>query len=75
MKLFDCRNLLLHDAGYLKVADFGLGKLLDASAEGLYEMTGETGTCKLKAPCFICLVGGLGFELSVRWFIVGPWSF
>jgi hypothetical protein len=65
MKLFDYRNLLLHDAGYLKVADFGLGKLLDASAEGLYEMTGETGTCKLRAPCFICLVGGLGFHLSV----------
>jgi hypothetical protein len=65
MKLFDCRNLLLHDAGYLKVADFGLGKLLDASAEGLYELTGETGTCKLKAPCVNCLVGGLGFELSV----------
>jgi len=44
------RNLLLHDAGYLKVADFGLGKLLDASAEGLYDMTGETGTYRYMAP-------------------------
>lgn len=44
------RNLLQHDAGHLKVADFGLGKLLDpltADANALYEMTGETGSCKL----------------------------
>lgn len=42
------RNLLLHEAGYLKVADFGLGKLLDASeASKQYSMTGETGSCKL----------------------------
>lgn len=55
MTLFVCgimmsRNLLQHDAGHLKVADFGLGKLLDpltADANALYEMTGETGSCKL----------------------------
>jgi len=43
------RNLLQHDAGHLKVADFGLGKLLDplaADCNALYEMTGETGSCK-----------------------------
>lgn len=47
------RNLLLHDAGFLKVADFGLGKLLDASAtKDLYAMTGETGSCKF----LLCLI-------------------
>lgn len=38
-----------HDAGHLKVADFGLGKLIDplaADSDALYEMTGETGSCK-----------------------------
>ena len=47
------RNLLQHDAGHLKVADFGLGKLLDplaADSNALYEMTGETGSCKLIFP-------------------------
>ena len=39
---------MLHEAGYLKVADFGLGKLLDASSAqtDMYSMTGETGSCK-----------------------------
>lgn len=46
--IFGDRNLLLHEAGYLKVADFGLGKLLDASSAqtDMYSMTGETGSCK-----------------------------
>uniref|UniRef100_A0A7I4F0G4 Protein kinase domain-containing protein n=1 Tax=Physcomitrium patens TaxID=3218 RepID=A0A7I4F0G4_PHYPA len=45
------RNLLLHEAGYLKVADFGLGKLLDASeATKQYLMTGETGSYRYMAP-------------------------
>lgn len=45
------RNLLLHEAGYLKVADFGLGKLLDASeASKQYAMTGETGSYRYMAP-------------------------
>ncbi|XP_024369505.1 serine/threonine-protein kinase VIK isoform X2 [Physcomitrium patens] len=47
------RNLLQHDAGHLKVADFGLGKLLDpltADANALYEMTGETGSYRYMAP-------------------------
>lgn len=43
------RNLLLHDAGHLKVGDFGLGKLLEplgADEEAMYAMTGETGSCE-----------------------------
>ncbi|KAG0630644.1 hypothetical protein M758_1G194000 [Ceratodon purpureus] len=47
------RNLLQHDAGHLKVADFGLGKLLDplsADCDALYEMTGETGSYRYMAP-------------------------
>lgn len=48
LSLLDFRNLLVHEAGYLKVADFGLGKLLDVSeATQQYLMTGETGSCKL----------------------------
>ena len=71
------RNLLLHDAGFLKVADFGLGKLLDASAtRDLYAMTGETGSCKflilshyhcLELPCN---VGGH----IVSWASLNLWS-
>lgn len=46
---------MLHEAGYLKVADFGLGKLLDASeATKQYLMTGETGSCKLLPPLQLC---------------------
>lgn len=47
------RNLLQDDAGHLKVADFGLGKLLDplaADCDALYEMTGETGSYRYMAP-------------------------
>jgi serine/threonine protein kinase len=45
------RDMLLHEAGYLKVADFGLGKLLDASeASKQYAMTGETGSYRYMAP-------------------------
>lgn len=47
------RNLLKHDAGHLKVADFGLGKFLDplaADSNALYEMTGETGSYRYMAP-------------------------
>ncbi|XP_073391374.1 serine/threonine-protein kinase VIK [Physcomitrium patens] len=45
------RNLLVHEAGYLKVADFGLGKLLDVSeATQQYLMTGETGSYRYMAP-------------------------
>jgi serine/threonine protein kinase len=47
------RNLLKHEAGHLKVADFGLGKFLDplaADNNALYEMTGETGSYRYMAP-------------------------
>lgn len=47
------RNLLQHDAGHLKVADFGLGKFIDplaADSDALYEMTGETGSYRYMAP-------------------------
>jgi len=47
------RNLLLHDAGHLKVGDFGLGKLLEplgADEEAMYAMTGETGSYRYMAP-------------------------
>eukprot|EP00850_Spirogloea_muscicola_P017216 SM000146S00936 [mRNA] locus=s146:40295:48175:+ [translate_table: standard] len=47
------RNLLRDDAGHLKVADFGLGKLLKAKADSIqevYQMTGETGSYRYMAP-------------------------
>jgi serine/threonine protein kinase len=41
------RNLLLDESGHLKVADFGLSKLLTTDAmHEQYQMTGETGTCE-----------------------------
>lgn len=47
------KNLLMDDAGHLKVADFGLSKLLEASSRNIlesYNMTGETGSFRYMAP-------------------------
>ncbi|GAQ89818.1 VH1-INTERACTING KINASE-like [Klebsormidium nitens] len=45
------RNLLLDESGHLKVADFGLSKLLTTDAmHEQYKMTGETGTYRYMAP-------------------------
>ncbi|KAI5069156.1 hypothetical protein GOP47_0015457 [Adiantum capillus-veneris] len=47
------KNLLLDDAGHLKVADFGLSKLLEASSKNIFEsynMTGVTGSFRYMAP-------------------------
>ena len=64
---------MLHEAGYLKVADFGLGKLLDASSAqtDMYSMTGETGSCK-RNPFFhiglwvrICSYGMLYLSMVI----------
>lgn len=59
---------MLHEAGYLKVADFGLGKLLDASSAqtDMYSMTGETGSCKWN-PFFSNWFVGQNLQL---WYVV-----
>ncbi|CAM6122041.1 unnamed protein product [Calypogeia fissa] len=48
------RNLLQDEAGHLKVADFGLSKLMEPQLrkgnEAAYEMTGGTGTYRYMAP-------------------------
>eukprot|EP00246_Nothoceros_aenigmaticus_P017115 TRINITY_DN8152_c0_g1_i2.p1 TRINITY_DN8152_c0_g1~~TRINITY_DN8152_c0_g1_i2.p1 ORF type:complete len:170 (-),score=30.80 TRINITY_DN8152_c0_g1_i2:236-745(-) len=44
------RNLLQDEAGHLKVADFGLGKLVEANLDEVYKMTGETGSYRYMAP-------------------------
>jgi len=78
--IFGDRNLLLHEAGYLKVADFGLGKLLDASSAqtDMYSMTGETGSCKWNPFFQICLwvrICSYGMlYLSVVILLQVPWS-
>jgi hypothetical protein len=55
---FVYRDMLLHEAGYLKVADFGLCKLLDASeASKQYALRGETGSCKLLLPLISDVLG------------------
>lgn len=47
------KNLLMDNAGHLKVADFGLSKLLEASSKNIletYSMTGTTGSYRYMAP-------------------------
>eukprot|EP00898_Chlorokybus_atmophyticus_P005628 jgi/Chlat1/6066/Chrsp4S06345 len=45
------RNVLISEAGHLKIADFGLSKLLSFNnLNEKYEMTGETGSYRYMAP-------------------------
>jgi len=69
-------NLLLSGEGTLKVADFGLSKIVNESQDmtGTYRMTGKTGTLRYMAPEAMNMTGKYNEKVDIYSYGIILWT-